>query len=1044
NGNAGSPNASGTLTVNDVDSGQAVFQTVAPAALAGTYGNFTFNNNTGAWTYALDNTKSTTQELIANQVVHDTLTVKSADGTATQVIDVTVTGSNDNATITGTATGAVTEAGGVNNGNAGSPNASGMLTANDVDSGQAVFQAVAPAALAGTYGNFTFNSNTGAWTYVLDNTKSTTQELIANQVVHDTLTVKSADGTATQVIDVTVTGSNDSPVVVVGGNNGSVTEAGNQDDGTVVAGTASATGTLTSMDVDAGATATWSGSAAGSYGSFAIGADGSWTYTLDNTPGGAADQLAEGDVKTETFTATVTDDKGATATATVTITVTGSNDSPAITSSAQGGSVKEDTTLTATGQVTSNDVDHGATAAYSGDATGVYGSFAVNAATGAWTYTLDNANHQDLAAGESHTETFTVTVTDDKGATATQDVVITVTGTNDDPTVTAGVQSVPLVEAGVGTTGTANASITLTKGDFDTGDAASYDGAALTSDGWATGDGGVTYTKTGTYGTATLTTASGVVSYALDNNDTDTNALAGGASVSDNFTIFVKDGSTGTASTAVNFAITGSNDNPTVTAGAQSVPLVEAGVGTGGTASATIALTKADPDTGDAASYDGAALTSDGWATGDGGATYTKTGTYGTATLTTASGVVSYALDNNDTDTNALAGGASVSDDFTVFVKDGSTGTASTAVNFAITGSNDNPTVSAGAQSVPLVEAGVGTAGTANASIALTKGDFDTGDAASYDGAALTSDGWATGDGGATYTKTGTYGTATLTTASGVVSYALDNNDTDTNALAGGASVSDDFTVFVKDGSTGTASTAVNFAITGSNDNPMVTAGAQSVPLVEAGVGTTGTANASIALTKGDFDTGDAASYDGAALTSDGWATGDGGATYTKTGTYGTATLTTATGVVSYALDNNDTDSNALAGGASVSDDFTVFVKDGSTGTASTAVNFAITGSNDNPTVTAGAQSVPLVEAGVGTAGTANASIALTKGDFDTGDAASYDGAALTSDGWATGDGGVTYTKTGTYGTATLTTASGVVSYALDNNDTDSNALAGG
>ena len=44
--------------------------------------------------------------------------------------------------------------------------------------------------------------------------------------------------------------------------------------------------------------------------------------------------------------------------------------------------------------------------------------------------------HQDLAEGESHTETFTVTVTDDKGATATQDVTITVTGTNDSPVIT--------------------------------------------------------------------------------------------------------------------------------------------------------------------------------------------------------------------------------------------------------------------------------------------------------------------------------------------------------------------------------------------------------------------------------------------------------------------------------------------------------------------------------------------------------------------------------------------------------------------------------
>ncbi|MDA9397752.1 hypothetical protein, partial [Bradyrhizobium sp. CCBAU 45389] len=72
-----------------------------------------------------------------------------------------------------------------------------------------------------------------------------------------------------------------------------------------------------------------------------------------------------------------------------------------------------------------------------------------------------------------------------------------------------------------------------------------------------------------------------------------------------------------------------------------------------------------------------------------------------------------------------------------------------------------------------------------NASIALTKGDFDTGDAASYDGSALTSDGWATSDAGATYTKTGTYGTATLTTASGVVSYALSDGASATNALAG-------------------------------------------------------------------------------------------------------------------------------------------------------------------------------------------------------------------------------------------------------------------
>ena len=193
--------ACGTLTVQDVDTGQDHFQT--PASLAGTYGTFTFDPATGEWSYTLDNSAAKVQALADGQVVHDTLTVKSADGTASQLIDVTITGSNDAAVISGTATGAVKEDGRLT--------ACGTLTVQDVDTGQDHFQT--PASLAGAYGTFTFDPATGEWSYTLDNSAAKVQALAGGQVVHDTLTVKSADGTASQLIDVTITGSNDAAVI---------------------------------------------------------------------------------------------------------------------------------------------------------------------------------------------------------------------------------------------------------------------------------------------------------------------------------------------------------------------------------------------------------------------------------------------------------------------------------------------------------------------------------------------------------------------------------------------------------------------------------------------------------------------------------------------------------------------------------------------------------------------------------------------------------------------------------------------------------------
>ena len=93
----------------------------------------------------------------------------------------------------------------------------------------------------------------------------------------------------------------------------------------------------------------------------------------------------------------------------------------------------EDGTLTATGKVSVSDVD-GDSLTYSSSGTSTYGAFVINASTGEWTYTLDNDAAQSLAKDQEVEETFTVTVADGNGGTATQDVVITITGTNDGPT----------------------------------------------------------------------------------------------------------------------------------------------------------------------------------------------------------------------------------------------------------------------------------------------------------------------------------------------------------------------------------------------------------------------------------------------------------------------------------------------------------------------------------------------------------------------------------------------------------------------------------
>ncbi|TSE02840.1 hypothetical protein C1D09_028295, partial [Mesorhizobium intechi] len=145
----------------------------------------------------------------------------------------------------------------------------------------------------GDYGTLTQNAN-GTWNFVLDSSKPATQALADGNTINVsfdyTLTDKDSDADS-KTITFTINGTNDTPTIT-GDTSGAVVEAGNADPGTIVAGTTSTdpgaltagtptvSGTLTAHDPDAGATATWSGNAAGTYGSFAVNpTTGVWTYT---------------------------------------------------------------------------------------------------------------------------------------------------------------------------------------------------------------------------------------------------------------------------------------------------------------------------------------------------------------------------------------------------------------------------------------------------------------------------------------------------------------------------------------------------------------------------------------------------------------------------------------------------------------------------------------------------------------------------------------------------------------------------------------------
>ncbi len=299
--------ANGTLTVNDVDTGQAIFST-SVTGQAGNLGTLLITDS-GVWSYSLNNSLPAVQQLGEGAAITDTFTVQSIDGTASQEIEITITGVNDLAVITGDTQGGVTE-------DASNPLvASGSLGITDVDAGEAIFDS-SVTKLGSELGELTIDP-TGAWNYSLDNTLAAVQALPEGATLVEQFEVKSFDEGTVETIVVTVTGVNDVPVFS-GAIAGSVTED--------AAPTLTTAGALTIVDVDTNessvnTTVTPTGQ---TLGTLVILSNGDWTYEADNNQD-AIQALVDNQSIVETFTITSSDGS---ADQVITITINGTNDAP--------------------------------------------------------------------------------------------------------------------------------------------------------------------------------------------------------------------------------------------------------------------------------------------------------------------------------------------------------------------------------------------------------------------------------------------------------------------------------------------------------------------------------------------------------------------------------------------------------------------------------------------------------------------------------------------------------------------------------------------
>jgi large repetitive protein len=349
------------------------------------------NNGTVSIVDASTGTVSYTPNANFNGTDSYTYTVTSGGVTETATVNVTVAKVNDPGTFGGDTSGSADE----------DTNITGTLTFTDTADG-----ATTPnftVSTNATNGTATINASTGAWSYTPNADYNGNDSFV--------VTVTDDDGhTETQTISLTINAVADIVADTISTNEDTAVSF-NPVTGTNGASADNFEGTPVITAINGTAIAE-DGSVAVTNGSVSLGAGNVLTFTPANGFTGSV----------PVFTYTVTSG-GVTETANINVTVNAVADTPATISGDTSGTGAEDGGAI-TGTLSATDPDGLTDGSYftvTGAASN--GSASINASSGAWSYT-PNADYNG-------SDSFTVTVTDDKGGTTTQVISLTVTAVAD-------------------------------------------------------------------------------------------------------------------------------------------------------------------------------------------------------------------------------------------------------------------------------------------------------------------------------------------------------------------------------------------------------------------------------------------------------------------------------------------------------------------------------------------------------------------------------------------------------------------------------------